>query len=63
MKEALQNVEKETRYVFPGYRNYLKKWIYKFKGVYQLDKKMTRKKNIRVWKKIADEIDLNDYFK
>lgn len=63
VKEALQNVEKETRYVFPGYRNYLKKWIYKFKGVYQLDKKMTRKKNIRVWKKIADEIDLNDYFK
>lgn len=63
VKEALDNAEKVTMYVFPGYRNYLKQWMYKFKGVYQLDEKLTREKNIRVWKKTADEIDLSDYFK
>lgn len=63
VKEALDNDEKEIRYVFPGYRNYLKKWMYKFKGVYQLDIKLTKEKNVRVWKKAADEIDLSYYFK
>lgn len=37
--------------------------LYKFIGVYSLDKDLTRESNKKSWKKIDDKIDLTKYFK
>lgn len=54
----------ETRCVFAKYKDEVNNWIYKFKGVYKLDKSKTVElKTKRAWLKISDKIELTDFFK
>jgi len=55
--------EKQTRYVFTKYKDETGEKIYKFKGVFELDKEKTLKLNKRTWIKINDEINLSIYSK
>ena len=54
--------ENPTRYIFTKFKDETGSKIYKFKGVFVLDKEETLNTNIRTWKKIADEINLKIYF-
>lgn len=53
--------ENETRYVFVKYKHPSYNYIYKFLGVYVLDKEKTKKEKIRNWKRISKIIDLKEY--
>lgn len=54
--------ENQTRYVFAKYKDGMGSIIYKFLGVYNLDKEKTKEENKRIWKKISDKIDLNEFY-
>lgn len=53
----------ELRITFPYYKDENDERMYKFRGVFKLDKNATEKLNYekRVWKRISTEINLNDY--
>ena len=48
----------ETRYVFIKYKDESGFMIRKFKGVFMIDVEKSKRKHIRVWKKISNQIDL-----
>lgn len=54
--------ENPIRYIFTKYKDETGTMIYKFKGVFVLNKEETIKNNKRTWKKISDEIDLGKYY-
>lgn len=54
--------EDPIRYIFTKYKDETGTMIYKFKGVFNLDKEKTIRNNQRTWKKISDDIDLNMFF-
>lgn len=54
--------EKPIRYIFTKYRDETGNMIYKFKGVFELDVKESINKNIRIWKRISDSINLKVFF-
>jgi very-short-patch-repair endonuclease len=58
--EYLEEVlnQDQIRYIFTKYKDETGEKIYKFKGVFILDKEETRKLNKRVWIKIENEIKL-----
>ncbi len=53
----------EKRITFAYYNDENGFWMYKYRGVFMLDKEATKNCNFkkRVWKKCADEIDLSQY--
>lgn len=55
--------ENHVRYVFIKYKDESEKIIYKFKGVFKLDLEQSKAKNIRVWKRTSDNVDLKNFFK
>lgn len=54
--------EQPIRYIFTKYRDETGNMIYKFKGVFELDLEQSKINNIRVWKRVASEIDLKEFF-
>lgn len=54
--------EKPIRYIFTKYRDETGNMIYKFKGVFILDLEQSISRNIRIWKRVSDEIDLKEFF-
>ena len=61
IKEKINSSEK--RYVFAKYRDETGVNLYKFKGVYELDRDLTLSINKRAWKKIDNQIYLKEFFK
>lgn len=60
VKEALDS--NEIRFVFAKYKDESNNRIYKFKGVYKLDKELTNSiKTKRAWIKISNHLDLSKY--
>ena len=53
----------EIRYVFCYYKDECSKYMYKFRGIYKLDKMKSNKLKIRVWKYIGNFVDISCYFK
>ncbi|MFP4401959.1 MAG: AbaSI family restriction endonuclease [Candidatus Nanoarchaeia archaeon] len=49
------------RYVFPKFKDFSGKSMYRFKGVYELNLEKTEELGKVVWEKIGDEIDLTEY--
>ena len=50
------------RYVFTYYKDSSGMNMYRFKGIYQLDKVATEKVGKRVWRKIGNRVELKEYF-
>ena len=48
----------EIRYVFVKYKDESGRMIRKFKGVFVIDSEKSKKKQVRVWKKSSNQIDL-----
>lgn len=53
----------EIRYAFCYYKDESLKYMYKFRGVYKLDKEKSIKLEKRAWKHIGDTVDISCYFK
>lgn len=51
-----------TRYVFTYYKDSSGMNMYRFKGIYEIDKKATEKEQKRVWKKVGSRVELKEYF-
>ena len=62
VQNALVNRCEEIRYVFPGYKDYLGKKMYKFKGVYKINVEYSKKENKVVWERVSLEVDLKKFF-
>lgn len=60
LEEALN--KDEIRYTFCYHKNECSQYMYKFKGIYILDKEKSIKLKKRTWKKIGDNVDLTIYF-
>lgn len=54
---------KETRITFPYYKDENDERMYKFRGVFKIDKEATQKFNYekRVWKRVSTEVDLKEF--
>lgn len=54
---------KETRYVFPYFKDETGQESYKYFGIYEFDTKKSQEINKRVWVKVDDRLDLKQFFK
>jgi len=61
--EGIEYGDNEIRIVFPKYKDATGLIRYKFKGIYELNRNLTNKKQQRVWEKIGDSLNLEKYFK
>lgn len=62
--DMLEGKEKDLtiRYVFTYYKDSSGMNMYRFKGIYEVDKEATVKEQKRVWRKVGNKVELKEYF-
>ena len=64
MYNILEGKEKDLtiRYVFTYYKDSSGMNMYRFKGIFEVDKEATVKEQKRVWRKVGNRVELKQYF-